>query len=219
MFNSSRLLGHLLKSGVRQTTSSVGMGSKAAIGLGALGVAWAAYEHFSKKQEEGQATATPGSGPPPVPSSSSAASPSAAPSSAAPPPLPPQIQSLEEETPQQHDEATLLIQAMISAANADGSIDANERVKILRSATNAGIDEQSREFLQAELDTPIGLDQLIQRTLAAASADLSQQVYAASLTAIRVDNQAERDHLGQLAERLNLSDELVANIHQQLGVS
>ena len=86
--NVERLLGHLVMSGIRGGGKSAGLGSKSMLGMGAIGVAVAAYEHFINESNTtvgGATTAaqtTPKSSgvtPPPLPSSDPMA----------PPPLPP----------------------------------------------------------------------------------------------------------------------------------
>jgi uncharacterized membrane protein YebE (DUF533 family) len=45
------------------------------------------------------------------------------------------------------------------------------------------------------------------------------EIYAASLMAIEVDTQAERDYLARLAAALGLARPTVDHIHQSLGVA
>lgn len=47
---------------------------------------------------------------------------------------------------------------------------------------------------------------------------VAAEVYAASLFAIEVDTEAERDYLQRLAERLGLEPGVVAQLHRAVGV-
>ncbi len=58
-----------------------------------------------------------------------------------------------------------------------------------------------RVFLRVELARPWGLGQLVE---AATTPDLAREVYLASIMAIEVDSDAERNYLTRLAERLGL---------------
>ena len=90
MFNPEKLLGGLLKGAMGSSRRRTG--TKALIGVGLLGTAIGAYEHFSNKSS--QAAAQPAQAappPPPLPTSPGAATPPPVPPSpgaAAPPPLP-----------------------------------------------------------------------------------------------------------------------------------
>lgn len=110
--------------------------------------------------------------------------------------------------------ASLVVRAMIDAAKADGRVDANERQRILAKAQENGADEESSAFLQRELERPADPD-----GLAAEARDpvVAAQVYAASLLAIEVDSQEERDYLRSLAGKLNLGPQVVAQLHSVLG--
>lgn len=202
MFDAERLLGGLIKQRIRRrspriirrvTRSGFGLGSKAALGVGALGLAFAAFEHFSEKKSAGPPPPPPSSGtmPPPPPGSKAATPP--------PPPPPPAV----EETPDQarQDTALLLVRAMIAAAHADGQVDEQERAAILKQLDEQGFGEEERRFVTEELDHPRALDDILPADM---SPELREQLYSASLLAIEVDSQAERDYLDKLARRLGL---------------
>ena len=145
MFNPEKLLGGLLgqSSGLAR-----GTGTKATVGLGLLGVAMEAAEHFMNKS---QASAAPTIPPPPPSGAQAAPPPPPGSTPAVPPPLPPNpgVKGANEDpepavsppplpkalNPQERD-AVLLIRAMIAAANADGHIDAEERSNILEKLEN-----------------------------------------------------------------------------------
>jgi len=214
MFNPERLLGQIMgdafsgqlggngrKRGKGGLMGGLSGGSKAKLGLGLLGVAFAAYQHY--QQQPGQAAAQPlaGQGLPPPP-------PGAAP--AAMPPPPPAANP----TPARVEHAMHLLRSMVTAAHADGLLDATEREAILGRAAQAGLDAEDLAALDAEMRAPLTLEQLAVRTPPA----LRTEVYAAALIAITADTAAERDFLDALAQRLDLDDASRRDVHAQLGL-
>lgn len=121
-----------------------------------------------------------------------------------------------EEEAQVQDTAKLAVKAMISAAKADGEIDGNEVSRILGKLKEAGGGEEEQAFVIGEMQKPLDLDALVREV---PSPEVAAQLYAASLLAINVDTDAERDYLKQLASRLNLDAAAVAKIHETLGVT
>lgn len=218
MLNPEMLLGQLLRSGLRGglgrtrrrgrpgLLGGMSAGTKAQIGMGLLGVAIAAYEHYTGQNQ----TSTSGPSPqdPPTPS----------PSSRVPPPVPsmPRSSLKSAATPppaQGGSDAMLLVQAMVAAAAADGEIDQTERAQILRRAEEAGFDQDTKDFLRQELESPKSLAVIV----AGARPELAVDLYAASCAAITADTEAERAYLETLAKRLQLSAEVVEDIHQKLA--
>jgi uncharacterized membrane protein YebE (DUF533 family) len=110
--------------------------------------------------------------------------------------------------------ATLVVRAMISAAKADGEIDATERQRILGKVQEDGTDPEELRFLEQEMARPPDPD-----GLAAEARDpaVAAQVYGASLLAIKVDTPAEQAYLRDLAGKLGLDRSVVAQLHQALG--
>ena len=125
--------------------------------------------------------------------------------------MPAHIQALHDPDATQR-KATLILRAMIEAAKADGQIDQAEVDKIGGKLNES---PEARDFVMQEMNRPLDI--------AGLCADVSDaheavEVYAASLLAIEVDTRAEQDYLAQLADGLGLSQDLVARIHQQLGL-
>ena len=220
MFNPEQLLGQLLKSGLsggfgkgrkRKRGGSMlgGMstGAKAQIGMGLLGVAIAAYEHYSQK------SSAPSS-PSPTPSPGSGAA--GTPQSLAPMPRTSLgVASGITPAPAGFTDAMLLVQAMVAAAAADGVVDDEEKAQMLRRANEAGFDDETKRFLEAELANPKSLAVIA----ASARPELATDVYAASCAAITADTDAERAYLDTLAKRLNLSEETRAEVHRHLDMA
>lgn len=224
MFNPERLLGGLLRSGMRRGR---GMGSLMTGGaaLGLLGVAMEAAEHFMNRNQGGAATGTlggniggtPGGTPPtaPPPQTPRSGSPPPPPPgryASSPPPPPP---GAEDGSGTSQNDAVLLIRAMIAAANADGVIDAQERAQILDKLKTVSLSEKDRQFIVHELLDPKDVDTIVTEV---SSGDLARQVYMVSLAAIEVDTDAERDYMRQLAEKLGLQPAQTDEIHRQMGV-
>ena len=204
--NAERLLGNLIKGAVgsalggrRNGLDRMMRGSGSAVGMGLLGLAVGAFEHFSQQQP---ASPPPGvaSAPPPPPGASRAT----------PPPPPPSLAPRVVPTP---SDATLLIRAMIAAANADGKIDPAEEAKIVE---RAGDD---RAFVERELSKPLTLEELIAQALALASSqEQRDQVYFVSLLAIRADTAEEQHYLQVLAERLSVTPAQRNEWHELFGL-
>jgi uncharacterized membrane protein YebE (DUF533 family) len=180
--------------GISGALGGLSAGNKAALGLGALGVAMAAWDHY-KGQSAGAASPTapvqplPAMTPPPPP----------------PPPPAPVGFSASGLTqapvaPAQVPEALLVIRSMIAAAAADGLIDGNEREAILGRAHAAGLDPDDLAALRAELAQPLSMPELIAQT----PAHLAAEIYAAALVTISIDTEAEQRWMQRLAEGLKL---------------
>lgn len=217
MFDAEKLLGQMMgdalsgslggrkrkhkrqSSGLSGLLGGVSTGTKAKIGIGLLGLAYAAYEHY--KQTPATASAPTPATPPPPPG----------PSVQTMPPPPPTASPA---IGNSNENALHLIRAMITAADADGLIDAEERESILARAREAGLDAESLQALNIEINAPMNLKQLLVRT----PDHLRDETYAAALIAITADSQEERDFLDQLAIGLKLDTQARQEIHQQLGL-
>jgi uncharacterized membrane protein YebE (DUF533 family) len=103
---------------------------------------------------------------------------------------------------------------MLSAAKADGQIDGNEMQRIMEKLDEAGADAESKGFMIDEMRRPPDVNALAQE---ARTPELAAQVYGASLLAIEVDTEAERDYLRRLAQALKLDAGTVQHLHTSLG--
>lgn len=220
MFDPEQLLGSIVgqamggvfggRGGGRKSMFRTGnLASKASLGIGALGIAMAAYEHYSSRNQQPSSTALPASPPPPA-SGLPPAAPGLGVGPTAPPPPPPPTDLSSLSAAQ--SEAVLLIRAMIAAAGADGVIDAEERQRILARTSEGGLDAASRGFLEAELAVPRSADEIGAMTPTA----LVNEVYAAALLALNLDSESERQFLDRLAGAIGLGEQARADIHQQL---
>jgi len=228
MFHAERLLGSLLNAalsrgfrsrhdlkrqqrrGIKSLAGELLSENKAAIGMGLLGVAIAAYEHFSQKA---QSVPVPGGTvPSPVaPMPKPLASPPPLPNWS-PPPLPSQV---DQKVASSRDDAVVLIRAMIAAAHADKNIDDQERTNILKRMEESGCSPEEREFLLRETGNPLQLNGLLDLIK---SPQLAEQVYVVSLMAIQPDSSEELDYLRQLAQGLGFSKDVVSKWNKDFGV-
>lgn len=204
MLDPQRLLGQLLSQAVGGNLGGKrgrkgSMMGKAQLGVGLLGIAMAAWEHYKGQQAPASVV---GSVPP-------------SPLRSSPPPPPPAASSFRSvPTPEQQD-AMNLVRVMIAAAQADGSVDADERQAILGRARDSGLDSDTLAVLERELLTPVDLDRLLATTREA----LAPEMYAAALLAIRCDTPIERAWMDNLASRVGLDDARRDAIKSSLGVA
>lgn len=217
MFDPERLLGQMLggslgeafggrKGKRRRSAFSTGlMGGKAQLGIGLLGLAMAAYEHYSQKNGAADASAPSACAPRPTPGATPPPPPPAAGMTVATRALP--LMGEREQA------IVLLIRAMIAAANADGHIDANERETILARARDAGLDGETLAFLEGEIAKP----QTLQQVIANAKPELAADTYAAASLAITIDTDAERRWLDALALGIGLDDNTRAHIDARIA--
>lgn len=117
----------------------------------------------------------------------------------------------EQVSDQDEKNAALLLRAMISAAKADGQMDADEQRKITEHLGE--ITQEEADFVRNEMQAPLDLTGLI----ADVPAGLEQQVYLMSLMAISLDTKEEAVYLDTLRQGLNLTQEASNEIHDKLG--
>jgi uncharacterized membrane protein YebE (DUF533 family) len=111
--------------------------------------------------------------------------------------------------------ATLILAAMINAAKADGQVDQEELQRIVGKLRKAGAEAGALDFLMSELRKPMDLDGLVRDV---PDQQVAVQLYAASLLAIEVDTEAERQYLRRLAHGLGLDASVVRRVHQCMGM-
>lgn len=205
MFDAQRLLGQVLKDAMgggrrhkRRSLTGLPRGMEAQVGMGLLGLAIAAVEHFREPGSAGAATTVP----PPAPAAG-----------ATPPPPPPGRPATSPSSPQQAEHLHLL-RIMIAAMHADGAVDAEERRRLLERAAAAGLQGEDLAALEAELWHPRPLAELLRDTPEA----LREQAWIAGLVAIDADEASEHAFLAQLAEGLRLDAAQQARIRETLGL-
>jgi uncharacterized membrane protein YebE (DUF533 family) len=180
------------KEGRKLGKKTLKMGGVAAVGA----LAYAAYQRYSAGQQS-----------PPIESSSQPRSPLArkVEGTAFLPP--------ENDTAGRDALGLTLVRAMIAAARADGTLDAQESQAIFQRIQALGLNADDQALLVAEMGRPVDMDALVSR---ADSIEVAAEIYLASLLAIDPDTAAEKAYLTMLAARLNLPADLVNELHRQV---
>jgi uncharacterized membrane protein YebE (DUF533 family) len=184
------------KKGRNMGKSALKIGALAAVG----GVAWKAYQSYSQNnQQPSQLNATNFSnGHQPI---------NYAPSTLAQD----QFESVAQGS-QDSNGQLLLLRAMISAANADGHIDAQEKQRIFEQVEHMSLSLADKASLFDELRRPLAVEQLVEQV---PNAETGIEVYAASLLAIDQSQPASVRYLQSLANSLCLPRELISSLHAQ----
>jgi uncharacterized membrane protein YebE (DUF533 family) len=225
MFDAQRLLGQVLKDALgggrrhkrRSSFTGLPRGMETQLGMGLLGVAIAAFEHF---REPGSVAGTPVAGRPGAAPQGLSGSAGAATASATPPPPPagmPPPPPPGRPAPAvlaDNDQHLHLLRIMIAAMHADGAVDADERRRLLERAAAAGLQGEDLRALEDEIWHPRPLDQLLRDT----PADLREQAWIAGLVAIDADEAREHAFLAQLADGLQLDAAQQSRIRENLGI-
>lgn len=107
-----------------------------------------------------------------------------------------------------------LVRAMISAAKADGRIDAEEKDAIFERLKTMPLSAEEKAWVFDELSTPLDINAVVAR---ADTPEHAAEIYAASLVAITADTPAEQAYLEALAAKLRLDPALVTEIHRAAG--
>jgi len=112
----------------------------------------------------------------------------------------------------QNTQSEVYIRAMIQAGLADGRLDEQEQQAILQKVGNVGAEEQN--FIRTEMAK--GLD--VQGFIQSVPRGIEEEVYAASLMAIQLDNQTEAKFLDAVAKGLRITQQQSNAIHDRFGV-
>jgi uncharacterized membrane protein YebE (DUF533 family) len=211
MFDAEKLLGKVLQGVMgsshshKKKKSSLLQGLTSGAGLmTAIGLGIGAYEILKEKK----APPTPGAAygaPPPPPSAAPAwGKPVQSPPIAPPPtPMPASVpQPIAESSPAAQDLALRLIQVMIAAAHADGTLDEEEEKAILTRLKTVELSSEERLFFLDELHQPKSIGEL---TAGITDPAIAKTLYMVAVTAIAIDSPGERAWLDQLAGALSLS--------------
>ncbi len=191
--------------------------------LTAAGLAWGVYETMTNKGDGTQWAGGTGpgaaAGAPPAPNAQwGGGTPpgglgiaGSAPVAAAP--LPPLPNVAGAATPDVSEDALRLVRLAVSAANADGVMNEQERAAVLQQAQAAGV----REVLDREMTQPQPLAGIV-----AGVTDPAQRatLYVLAFTVLRADEQlngAERIYLAQLAHLLGLDRATVERLEKDTG--
>jgi uncharacterized membrane protein YebE (DUF533 family) len=237
MFNAEKLLGKVVseimgsshgkkRKNKSKHTSTLVSNLKSGTGLmTAIGLGIGAYEILRSKSEAQSAGSQPytsqGMTPPPPPPGQQAS----------PPPMPPQPGRTQgtADLPPAHqavvthntvlntsispeDLARRMIQVMIAAAHADGTMDEQEEQSVLNRLKAETLSQEEKMFLLTELHNPKSIDQL---TEGITDPSTTKAMYMLAVNAIEIDSEAERQWLDQLAAKLGLSKAIKDFIEDQ----
>jgi len=108
----------------------------------------------------------------------------------------------------------LVLRAMISAAKADGQIGKEEMQAIAGHIGTDGVTEAERQFVLDEMTRPLDVASLAAEVQSPA---VAAEVYLASLLAIDIDTEAERQYLRDLAHAVGLDAGTVQRLHEMTG--
>jgi uncharacterized membrane protein YebE (DUF533 family) len=112
--------------------------------------------------------------------------------------------------------AQLVLKGMINAAKSDGQISPSEMQRIVGKLHETGVDQGAQQWVLQQMQEPLNVQAFAAEI---PNQEVAAQVYAASLLAIEVDTDAERQYLQQLAQFAGLHPLVVGQIHQSLGVT
>jgi uncharacterized membrane protein YebE (DUF533 family) len=124
----------------------------------------------------------------------------------------PQETFLPKQQAEQNELSLTLLSAMISAAKADGHIDAAEQTRIFAKLDKSNLSAEEKGFLMDEIRKPLDVDAVVAK---ATTPERAAEIYAASLIAIDADGSTETEYLDTLANRLNLDSNLRASIEDE----
>lgn len=128
---------------------------------------------------------------------------------------PPRLPSPEEaDTAVEPGMERLVLKAMIGAAKADGQIDQKELSRLFQHLDNDTATAEEKQFLLEELNRPADVETIAAEVRTPVQA---AEIYAASLLAIHVDTEAERQYLARLATALGLDQATVVELHRMTG--
>lgn len=112
--------------------------------------------------------------------------------------------------------AQLVLKGMINAAKSDGQISPDEMQRIVGKLQESGADQGMQQWVLQQMEQPLNVQAFASEI---PNQEVAAQVYAASLLAVEVDTDAERQYLQQFAQLTGLHPLVVGQIHQTLGVT
>ncbi|WP_446011253.1 DUF533 domain-containing protein [Candidatus Electrothrix sp.] len=200
--------------------------------LTAIGLGVGAYEIYRTGQQAKQRQTAGGMGAQYSQPSYAPAGP-AGPTQTAPPPPPPppsHMQQAQGTSPAQQepvavepamepvhtglseqDVACRLIQVMVGAAHADGTLDSEEEKAILDRLRDVELAQEEKMFLLEELHHPRSIADLTQGI---EDIRLGQAMYAVAASAVNIDTESERQWFDELGTALGLSPEVCQFIEE-----
>ncbi len=106
-----------------------------------------------------------------------------------------------------------IIQAMISAARADGHIDDEELGLIKQQINSLGLEKDVTAFLLSELNKPVSVASVV---ALADTPETAAELYIASALVVDMDSPAERVYLNELATAMHLDSAMIQQLESPL---
>lgn len=106
-----------------------------------------------------------------------------------------------------------LMQAMISAARADGHVDDEEMDLITQQINNLGLEQDVARFLLSEMNKPVDVNRI---AALADTRETAAELYIASAMVVDMDDAKERTYLDKLAAAMGLETALVQQLEAPL---
>jgi len=114
--------------------------------------------------------------------------------------------------PEAENRSMAIVKAMIAAAKADGSIDADEQAVIVDQIKSSDLNDSASQILMSELQKPLDVAEIAS---GADSPEAAVEIYLASLLLTDKTNSKEQTYLDKLASALSLDNELVQQLESQ----
>ena len=108
------------------------------------------------------------------------------------------------------EEVYILLKSMINAMKVNGSVESEDRTKVLEYMGNMSKVEQL--FVEYELEKILEIEEFLKEI----PKEMAEKVYYMSLFVLDLDNEAERAYLEMLSNKLNLPYKKVTEIHESL---
>lgn len=106
-----------------------------------------------------------------------------------------------------------IIQAMISAARADGHIDEEELTLIRQQINSLGLEKDVTAFLLGELNKPVSVESV---AALADTPETAAELYIASALVVDMDSPAERTYLNELASAMKIDSAMIQHLEAPL---
>lgn len=206
------LLGVLM--GNKKARKTVGKVAGGAVGLGGAAILGAVAFNAYKNWQSGQAT-------PAAPGGTAASAPAPTQIQHTPAASVPQAPANEANFDPTKGKAAdgspfqlALVKAMISAANADGHIDAKEQAAIFDSVNKLELETEDKAVIFDTLQNPPEIGEI---AALANGLEQASEIYLVSRMAIDPDRPSEKAYLYDLAVMMNLPQDLVAHLEHQIS--
>jgi len=119
-------------------------------------------------------------------------------------------------SPAANQRSQAIVQAMISAARADGHIDELEQARITGQIKAAGLEQDVTQFLLAEMSKPLDAARI---AALADSPEAAGEIYLVSAMFIDKDVESEQRYLENLASAMGLNQQVTAQLDRQLAAA